>query len=54
MTRMVAGTLRSEATRRGRVEHGQSSTRVGGIDVGKHRLDVAREKIAAAWDAAGV
>jgi len=23
------------------VEHGQSSTRVGGIDVGKHRLDVA-------------
>ena len=41
MTRMVAGTFGSEATRRGRVEQRQSSTKVAGIDVGKGWLDVA-------------
>ena len=58
LTRMVAGTLRSEATRMGSMERVQSNTKVAGVDVGKHRLDVAvhgqAEQTHVSNDAAGM
>src|SRR3954466_13803783 len=57
MTRMVAGTLRSEATRMGSMERVKSITKVAGVDVGKRRLDVAvhgqAEQLQVANDLAG-
>jgi hypothetical protein len=41
MTRMVAGTNGSGATRMGSMDRNKSSTTIAGIDVGKRQLDAA-------------
>ena len=58
LTRMVAGTFGSEATRLGQMEQHDVNTKIAGIDVGKYWLDVAIDgqatPLRVANDAAGI